>query len=246
MTSSDGGQAPEWRVARAREALRETHFQNAFEHAPIGMALVAPDGHWLHVNQALQELTGYDAATLLGKTFQDITHPEDIERDLELVGRVLAGSMRTYQMEKRYLHADGHIIWALLSVSLVRDGDGQPLHFIAQIQDITPAKRALEAAEAGHRAKSQFLARMSHELQTPLNSILGFTRLVADGSVGSVTAQQREYLEIDAWRGSCSPIRGIVVACSIDRLHRNRETLWMTNAAGENGGEARCKDWPGW
>ena len=82
---------------------------------------------------------------LVAKSFQDITHPGDLEADLEFVGRMLAGEIRTYQMEKRYHHKQGHEVWVLLSVSLVRDGDGSPLHFISQIQDVT--ERRLQQEE---------------------------------------------------------------------------------------------------
>jgi PAS domain S-box-containing protein len=129
---------------RAEELLRESEerFSSAFEYASIGIALVAPDGHWLRVNQALCELLGYSEKELLEKTFQDITHPEDLETDLSYVRQVLAGDRRSFQMEKRYFHNLGHVIWVLLSVSLVRDNKGKPQYFIAQIQDITERKRA--------------------------------------------------------------------------------------------------------
>ncbi|WP_447974567.1 PAS domain S-box protein [Nitrospira sp. Kam-Ns4a] len=132
---------------RAEEALRtsEQQFSRAFEHAAIGMALVAPDGRWLKVNRSLCDLTGYAAEELRTKTFQDITHPDDLERDLAYVRQMLSGEIQTYQMEKRYIHKQGHVVWILLSVSLVRDAEGRPAHFIAQIQDITERKRA-EAA----------------------------------------------------------------------------------------------------
>jgi PAS domain S-box-containing protein len=132
---------------RAAEALRESEerFSGAFEHAPIGVALVSPDGRWLKVNRALCALVGYSQAELLTLTYQDITHPEDLEVDRENVRRTLAGEIRSYQMEKRYVHQRGHFVTSLLNVSLVRDGQGQPLYFIAQIQDITERKRA-EAA----------------------------------------------------------------------------------------------------
>ena len=121
-------------------ALQEETFSQAFDHAPIGIALVSPEGRWLRVNRALCDLTGYAEGELLGKTFQDITHPDDLEKDLEHVERMLAGEISTYQMEKRYFRADGHTIWVLLSVSLISDADGVPLHFISQIQDITERK----------------------------------------------------------------------------------------------------------
>jgi two-component system, cell cycle sensor histidine kinase and response regulator CckA len=129
---------------RAEEAERFSaqQFGSAFEHAAIGMALVAPTGRWLKVNRSLCEITGYSAEELAQKTFQDITHPEDLDRDLAYVRRMLAGEIRSYQMEKRYFHKDGRIVWILLSVSLVRDARGQPVHFIAQIQDITGRRLA--------------------------------------------------------------------------------------------------------
>ena len=113
-------------VDRALEEAEE-RFANAFEEAPIGMALVGLDGSFLRVNRALPEIVGHDAEDLLALTFQDITHPDDLDADLELVRQVIAGELRSYRMEKRYLRADGEQAWVLLSVSLVRDDAGEPL-----------------------------------------------------------------------------------------------------------------------
>src|SRR3979490_936563 len=115
-------------------------FQNAFEFAAIGMALVSPEGKWLRVNRAICEITGYSEAELLERTFQDITHPDDLDLDLENVRKMLADEINTYQMEKRYFHKNGSIVWVLLSVSLVRTESGEPLFFIGQLQAITRQK----------------------------------------------------------------------------------------------------------
>jgi PAS domain S-box-containing protein len=106
------------------------------------MALVAPDGRWLHVNAALCQIVGYAPDELLARTFQDITHPADLDADLAYLRQMLAGEIRTYQMEKRYLRRTGEIVWVQLTVSLVRDAIGTPEFFISQIQDITTRKRA--------------------------------------------------------------------------------------------------------
>jgi PAS domain S-box-containing protein len=142
---------------RTEKMLRESEerFSSAFELAPIGMALVAPEGRWLKVNHAICALVGYSEAEMLARTFQEITHPDDLAADLELVRRLLAGEIRSYQMEKRYIHARGHFVSALLDVSLVRDGQKQPLYFIAQIQDITDRKRAEESLRLLNSAVEQ-------------------------------------------------------------------------------------------
>jgi PAS domain S-box-containing protein len=187
---------------RAADALRASQhrFQSAFDDAPIGMALVAPDGQWLRVNHALCAIVGYTEDEMLRGSFQMITHPDDLDADLAAVEQVLAGSLRTYQMEKRYIHKDGHEVWVLLSVSLVRDADGTPLHFVSQIQDITQRKRDIAmleasraAAEAGNRAKSAFLATISHEIRTPMNGIIGMTDALLDTPL---SGDQREYAQI--------------------------------------------------
>jgi two-component system, cell cycle sensor histidine kinase and response regulator CckA len=137
--------------ARRREdlILREPGeaFVRIFENAPIGEAIVSTDGRWLRVNRALCELVGYSADQLLTMTFQEITHPDDLDADLEYVRQMLDGRIRTYQMEKRYFHKKGHIVWILLSVSLVRDPKGEPLYFISQIEDITERKLAQQTLE---------------------------------------------------------------------------------------------------
>ncbi|MBD0364264.1 MAG: PAS domain S-box protein, partial [Coleofasciculus sp. C3-bin4] len=132
---------------RVEQALRqsEEHFRSAFDYAAIGMALVALDGRWLKVNHSLCEIVGYSEQELLATTFQVITHPDDLDTDLGYAGQLLAGEIRSYQMEKRYFHKLGHVVWIFLSGSLVRDAQSQPLYFIAQIQDITARKQAEEA-----------------------------------------------------------------------------------------------------
>lgn len=118
----------------------ELRFRSAFDDAPIGMALVAPDGHWLKVNQALCDIVGYSQPELLALSFQDITHAADLEVDVGYVNQMLAGELRVYQMEKRYLHKDGHIVWIHLGVSLVRDDRGEPLYFVSQIRTSATVK----------------------------------------------------------------------------------------------------------
>jgi len=131
---------------RAEDELRlsEARFASAFEYAPIGVALVAQDGRWIKVNRALCDLLGYTAQELQAMKFQDVTHPDDLQANLEYTRRILAGEIRFYQMEKRYFHKSGRVVWVSLSVSLVRDNQGQPLYRISQIQDITERKRAEE------------------------------------------------------------------------------------------------------
>ncbi len=131
---------------RMEETLRESEerFRRAFEDAAIGMALVAPDGRFLRINQSLSQIVGYTERELLAITFQAITHPDDLEADLALMRQMLTGEISTYQMEKRYIHKRGHIIWILLSVSLVRTPSGEPLYFVSQIQDITSRKQMEE------------------------------------------------------------------------------------------------------
>ncbi|MCG2722111.1 MAG: PAS domain S-box protein, partial [Thermodesulfovibrionales bacterium] len=128
------------------EALQESEekFKSAFNYAAIGKALVGIDGRWLQVNKALCNIVGYSEQELLSRTFQDITYPDDLDADLGYVRKMLAGEIQTYQMEKRYFHKLGHIIWVLLSVSVVCDQDENPLYFISQIQDISARKRAEE------------------------------------------------------------------------------------------------------
>ena len=131
---------------RAEETIRQNQelLRGAFDYAAIGMALVATDGRWLQVNRALCDIVGYSEHELLATTFQAITHPDDLEADLNYVRQMLAGEIRTYQMEKRYFHKLGHVVWIVLNVSLVRDSQGKPLYFVGQIQDITARKRAEE------------------------------------------------------------------------------------------------------
>ena len=125
-------------------ALRESEarFAGAFEHAPVGIALVSPEGRWLKVNHALCDILGYSEGELLNRTFQKITHPDDLVADMALLQRTLAGEIPSYHIEKRYIHAQGHFVNVLLTVSLVRHADGSPDYFISQLQDITERKKA--------------------------------------------------------------------------------------------------------
>ena len=132
---------------RISQALVESeeHFRNAFDYAAIGMALLSPKGNWLRVNRSLCEIVGYSETELLVSDFQAITHRDDLGNDLAEIYRMISGEILTCQVEKRYIHKLGHDVWVSSGASLVRDAQGNPLHLIFQIQDITERKRA-EAA----------------------------------------------------------------------------------------------------
>lgn len=145
---------------RRRLAVEESEerFRGAFDHAAIGMALVAPDGRWLKVNQSLCDLVGYTREELLKRDFQSITHPDDLALDLEYVRRILAGEIDVYQMEKRYLRKGGEPVWIVLSVSLMRDAANRPLYFISQMQSIQERKAAEQKMMEAVRRHEELLA----------------------------------------------------------------------------------------
>src|SRR3984893_1202799 len=177
------------------EALTaDSLFQNAFEFAAIGMALVSPEGKWLRVNRSVCEITGYGEAELLARTFQDITHPDDLDLDLANVRKMLAGENDTYQMEKRYFHKNGAIVWVLLSVSLVRDEDAQPRFFISQIQDIT-----------GRKESERQLSEAAAQIETLRNGLLKICawtkRIEIDGRWISVDEFLSDHLHLKLSHG---------------------------------------------
>jgi PAS domain S-box-containing protein len=175
-----------WR-RRVEAQLRESEqrFRLAMADAPIGMALVGLDGSWVEVNDRLCELLERPREVLLGCTFQDITHPDDLDADLGYAAQLLAGEISHYEMEKRYLRPSGEVVWALLGGSLVRDDAGEPRYFIAQIVDMTDRKRTLLALEEAscelERSNAElrrYASVVAHDLRSPLATIAGFVELI--------------------------------------------------------------------
>ncbi len=126
----------------ADETARSSHddFEQVFERAPIGMGLMDLDGRWTLVNRALCEITGYTTEELIERRFAEITHPDDVDNDAAQHAQLLAGAIPAFQTEKRYFNAAGETLSAIVSMSLVRDVEAAPVHFIAQLQDISERK----------------------------------------------------------------------------------------------------------
>jgi PAS domain S-box-containing protein len=132
-------------TANAELRESEERFRLTIDEAPIGMALVALDGRFVRVNAALCRIVGYSVEELQQLRFQDITHPDDLGSDLELLTRLTRGEIPQYQLEKRYLRKGGGAVSIMLSASILRSAEGTPRYFIAQIEDITERKRGEEA-----------------------------------------------------------------------------------------------------
>ncbi len=171
-------------IERRGEALGESEelFRSAMDHSAIGMALVTPDGRWLRVNQALCRIFGHTEQELLATDIQAIIDPDDLDADREQIRRTLAGEIKTYQIEKRYLRKDGGTVWALLTVSLVRHATGDPRYFIKQVQDITERRRL----EGDLRALNASLERQVAKRTSALAAAERLLRDMTNGLPGAV------------------------------------------------------------
>jgi diguanylate cyclase (GGDEF)-like protein/PAS domain S-box-containing protein len=176
------------RAASRALARSEEQFRSAMAYAPVGMALVGLDGAFTKVNHALGRLLGYGQAELVGRTFQELTHAEDLGSDLELLAELRAGHIDHYTLEKRYYDKDGEIVWVSLAVSMARDEDDQPAYYIAQMQDITVARaarqslahRALHDPLTGLANRDLLMDRLSHALSRSARSAVPTVVLFCD------------------------------------------------------------------
>ena len=191
---------------KEQEISRENaeRFTNAFENAAIGMALISIEGGWIKVNQSVCDLLEYSKPELMHLTFQQITHPDDLARDLDYVRSLLEGKIKTYGMEKRYFTKSGKTVWAHLSVSLVRNQKGEPLYFISQIVDLTERKRMEEELrKSEHRLQlattSAQLGVWDYDLEA--NILEWNDQMYALYGVNRKTYQP----SFDAWKASLHP-----------------------------------------
>jgi diguanylate cyclase (GGDEF)-like protein/PAS domain S-box-containing protein len=165
-------------AARAAAHEAEEFFRCSFEQAPIGMTIIGLDGRYARVNDAFCAMVGYEHKQLTGQLRERITHPDDVAADEDARRVLLAGDARSDRREKRYVHASGHVIWAAVSVTLIRDADGTPVYFISQVQDITE-RRSYER---------QLAYVADHDLLTGLAN-----RRSLERELGSHAARVRRY-----------------------------------------------------
>ena len=149
----------EVRDRRLIEASR-VYLDQAFERAPIGMALFNTDGQYVRVNDELCRMLGRTEDELLGRRDQELTHPDDRQSDLDAAWRILRGEIDIWQTEKRFLAPDGSVVWAIANMSFIRDAAGRPLFWLGQFQDITGRRRQEEQLRKERDFSASLIASM--------------------------------------------------------------------------------------
>ncbi len=215
----DGVEVDITQLKQIEAALRasQEQFRRAFDDAPIGVSLIAASGQFLKVNTCYCNLLGYSEAELLRLSFQDVTHPADLEADLEGLRQMIAGEISTYQMEKRYMTKQGTAVPVVINTAPIRDSEGQLLYLVGHIQDIRDRL-------AVGRMKDEFISVVSHELRTPLTSIRGALGILGTGVFDDRPEKAQQMLQI-AINNSDRLVRLVNDILSLERLESGRVEL---------------------
>ncbi len=196
----------------AEEAIRESEerFRAAFEGAPMGVLVADLEGTLLHVNPALCELSGYPADELVGRSFTEFVAPDELGLDLDALRLLVETGEPQRNLERRLIAKGGVERWIQAGISLLHDEAGAPSGIVLQAVDVTARKIAEADREHAHtllrrqnallrdadRLKGELISVVSHDLRTPLTSIMGYLELVLDESEGPLTPEQRGFLEV--------------------------------------------------
>ncbi|MEO8118431.1 MAG: PAS domain S-box protein [Rhodoferax sp.] len=169
-------QLARWHVDHAKSAIEESEarFRSIFERAGVGIAMVAPNGGWMNVNEALCNIVGYNQHELARLTFQDITHPEDLNIDLNFLQQLVSGEIGGYQLDKRYRRKDGELVWINLNVTKQVDENNELKYFVAVIKDIQARKEAEASLAALRRDLEKRVEERTHSLRTA-NEMLSYS-----------------------------------------------------------------------
>ena len=185
---------------QAREVLRESEerFRRVFEEGPLGLALQGRNHRFLKVNTSFCQMVGYSEAALLQMAFIDITHPDDVQAEVELAERLFRREMPFYRMQKRYVKKNGDVIWVKLTKSVIADNNGEPLYGLTMVEDITEAKRVQEEAIA--RQKLGSLGTLAGGIAHDFNNLLGAIEAQAEVAVEELDAGSSCEAELQAIR----------------------------------------------
>ncbi|MDN3492963.1 sensor histidine kinase [Winogradskyella bathintestinalis] len=207
------------------ERFKTKLFQNIFNHANGGIAIVSTEGKWIKINKSIVNFLGYEEDELYEMNFQDITHRDDLEIDLKYMHQLMRGEINNYQIEKRYFHKKGFVVWALLSVSLFKDEQGKPKYFIAQITDISDQKSAsyqmeglMSVVKEQNEKLKDFAHIATHDIRTHVGNLSSIIEFLEEDLEETLTANENFTMLKDSLRNLTETIEHL----NLIRINKSR------------------------